>query len=241
MSFARFWIIGFGGFVVLPFSAAGDPQAPKFEPTSSYEKRTIEGWPIVVNKGLLENEPELAAKTLELLRHQLYQVERVVPANRVRSLKTIPIWVEANEKHHPCMAYHPNAGWLRDHDMNPEKAKCVEIANAETFLKWTRDQPWMVLHELAHGYHDRFLSEGYANKKVERAYKSAVAAGRYDSVLRIQGQTEKAYAATNPMEYFAEATEAYFGVNDFYPFVRIELEKHDPAAYALMRSVWSGD
>ena len=30
------------------------------------------------------------------------------------------------------------------------------------------------------------------------------------------------------MEYFAEASEAYFGTNDFFPFVRIELRRHDP-------------
>ena len=33
------------------------------------------------------------------------------------------------------------------------------------------------------------------------------------------------YAATNHKEYFAEATEAYFYKNDFYPFVRGELKK----------------
>jgi hypothetical protein len=32
--------------------------------------------------------------------------------------------------------------------------------------------------------------------------------------------------------------EAYFGVNDFYPFVRAELKEHDPAGFALMETVW---
>ena len=40
------------------------------------------------------------------------------------------------------------------------------------------------------------------------------------------------------MEYFAEATEANFGANDFYPFVRAELREHDPEAYALTESIW---
>ena len=34
------------------------------------------------------------------------------------------------------------------------------------------------------------------------------------------------------------ATEAYFYRNDFYPFVRAELQKHDPAGYAVMERVW---
>jgi hypothetical protein len=37
---------------------------------------------------------------------------------------------------------------------------------------------------------------------------------RYRSVPRNNGQTTEAYAATNAKEYFAEATEAYFGTND---------------------------
>ena len=31
------------------------------------------------------------------------------------------------------------------------------------------------------------------------------------------------------MEYFAELSEAYFGTNDFYPFVRGELQTTRPA------------
>ena len=48
----------------------------------------------------------------------------------------------------------------------------------------------------------------------------------------------KHYATTNHKEYFAEATEAYLYHNDFYPFVRVELNKHDPAAFSLMEKVW---
>ena len=33
-------------------------------------------------------------------------------------------------------------------------------------------------------------------------------------------------------------TEAYFGTNDFYPFVRAELKQHDPKTFALLESIW---
>jgi Mlc titration factor MtfA (ptsG expression regulator) len=136
------------------------------------------------------------------------------------------------------MAYHPNAEWLGEHSMNPDKAKCVEVANARNFLAWTRDQPWMVLHELAHGYHDQFLG-GYGNPELVAAFERAAKENRYQAVLRIGGTTERAYAATNPMEYFAETTEAFFGTNDFYPFVRAELKQHDPQMYDLLERLWS--
>ena len=40
------------------------------------------------------------------------------------------------------------------------------------------------------------------------------------------------------MEYFAEASEAYFGTNDFYPYVRSELAEHDPALFELLGKFW---
>jgi dipeptidyl-peptidase-4 len=40
------------------------------------------------------------------------------------------------------------------------------------------------------------------------------------------------------MEYFAEATEAYFGKNDFFPFNREELKAHDPLMHDLVGKLW---
>src|SRR5262249_1859501 len=137
---------------------------------------------------------------------------------------------------HPCMCYHPSADWLREHDMNPAKAGAVEVANATNFLAWTQQQPWMVLHELAHGYHHRVLK--YDHPGIKAAYEQAVAAPRDDKVRHYDGRIVRHYALSNDQEYFAEATEAYFGMNDFYPFVRAELKEHDPTAYELLREVW---
>ena len=58
---------------------------------------------------------------------------------------------------------------------------------------------------------------------------------------RVHGKKQKAYATTNPMEYFAESSEAFFGRNDFYPFVRSELEKYDPATFKLLMKLWQDD
>ena len=161
-----------------------------------------------------------------------------MPIHAVEKLRKVVIWVEESEPHHPCMAYHPDAAWLRDHDMNPEKARCVEIANARNFLSWTKEQPWMVLHELAHAYHHQFLKAGFENPDIARAFETAKAEKRYDKVLHYDGRIIPAYAATNPMEYYAEATEAFFGSNDFYPFVRAELKEHDPGMDGILVKSW---
>ncbi len=52
------------------------------------------------------------------------------------------------------------------------------------------------------------------------------------------GRKSRAYGMNNPMEYFAELSEAYFGTNDMYPFVRAEVKVHDPKTYALLGKLW---
>ena len=112
----------------------------------------------------------------------------------------------------------------------------MEIANSENFLKWTLDQPWMVMHELAHSYHHCIL--GYDNSEIREAYNKAVDSKKYESVQHISGKSRRAYALNNDQEYFAECTEAIFGTNDFYPFVRSELKQHDRQMYELLRKLW---
>lgn len=96
--------------------------------------------------------------------------------------------------------------------------------------------PMMVLHELAHAYHDQVLS--FDHSEVKGAYDRAKISGIYEAVLRNNGKTEQAYAMTTPMEYFAETSEAFFGVNDFFPFHKAELQRHDPDMAELLARLW---
>lgn len=216
---------------------AGEPARPKYEPTSNYTLRNIEGWHVYINHRLLEDRKELGEKTLRLLRVKLYDVNREVADETLVRLHKIPIWLEYKNPGHQCACYHPNRQWLIDHDFNPEKAGSVEIASAETFLRWTHQQPWMVLHELAHGYHHLFLS-GYGNREIAVAYGRAVKSKSYESVLHYDNKKMRAYALQNPQEYFAELSEAWFGTNDFYPFVRAEVIEHDPETAKLLEKLW---
>ena len=65
-----------------------------------------------------------------------------------------------------------------------------------------------------------------------------MAAGKYQEVLLYTGQTVKHYGTTNEKEFFAEATEAYFYRNDFYPFVAAELEIYDPLTFSVLEKIW---
>ena len=127
--------------------------------------------------------------------------------------------------------------WVVANGYPAEIAKCVEICNTTHFLEWQKlNQPYMVLHELAHAYHDQVL--GPNNKEVLAAFRNARKSKKYESVPFNMGGNWKAYALNNPDEYFAELTEAYLGENDYYPYNRAQLKEFDPMGYELMKKVW---
>lgn len=209
-----------------------------YEPTSSYSACEIAGWQVRVS-ARLEAAPDLRKKVVELLAAKLFDIGRVVPAKALERLKRVPIWLELDDVRSPCACFHPSKDWLVQMGYNPEKAGTVEISNAQNFLSWSLDQPWMLLHELAHGYYFLALAERHA--EITDSHAAAVKSGKYDSVLHFSGVRKRAYALENPAEYFAELSEAYFGTNDFFPFVRAELKDHDPTGFALLERLWSSD
>ncbi len=91
----------------------------RYTPTSDYTAQEIEGWKVLVNNELSSDHSELAKDVLKLLRHQLYQITRVVPDEALEELRDVPIWVEYNAPRHPCMCYHPSKEWLKNNDFYP--------------------------------------------------------------------------------------------------------------------------
>jgi dipeptidyl-peptidase-4 len=201
--------------------------------------RDIEGWTVHVDPDLLDGErQEEGARALRMLANHLERIALLVPEERLRDMQKLEIWIE---RHHPslgAMQYHPNPGWLKDHGHDPCLAKKVHIPRARSLL--SRHQlikhPMVVLHELAHAYHDQFL--GFDDRRIIEAYEKAKASGSYEEVLLYTGKRVRHYAMTNHKEYFAEGTEAYFYRNDFYPFVRAELKEHDPILHDLLVEIW---
>ncbi|RYG25752.1 hypothetical protein EON82_05945 [bacterium] len=205
-------------------------------PQWTYDTIHIKGWTIKAEAALVRSAgwKSVAAE----LENQLYRVARVVPDGPLQKLRQVTIWVRRNDPSTACMAYHPGADWLKEHGTDPAMAKGVEIGNAANFVSWTYEQPWMLLHELAHAYHDRFLDKGFDNPEVKSAFEAGAASKKYEKVMHWNGGQERHYALNNPMEFFAEASEAYFGQNDFFPFVNAELRSFDPDTYTLLVRLW---
>jgi hypothetical protein len=204
-------------------------------PTADYAVESIRGWTVRVNPALLADE-SLWRATREELDHQLYAITRVIPQPALDRIREIEIWAELEMPKTACMCYHVSKDWLIPNGYNGDKEGSVEIGNAQAFLDWTKGQPWMVLHELAHGYHDQVF--GYDDEAIIEGWQRMVDRGVYEEVGHISGTPRRHYALTNQMEWFAETTEALFGTNDFHPYVRSELRTVDPEGAALVERLW---
>jgi hypothetical protein len=208
-----------------------------YDPISDYESRYIEEFNVLINRRLLGQQPE-GTEAIREMESQLKQISGIVPLSPLSRLHEVCIWMELDEDPKGMGEFHWGPEWLIKKERNPKKALAVEITNARNFVQWSReDQPWSVLHELAHSYHCRVLGDHHPGLK--HAFDNARANKLYEHVARIHHDApEDAYADRNYQEYFAELSEAYFGKNDFYPFIREELKRHDPVGFKLLEEVW---
>jgi hypothetical protein len=217
---------------------------PGARAAAGHHTNSIEGWTVLVNERLIADDKAATAEALELLRAQLQEIVRVVPAPAVEKLREVTLWFSPEYPGvKPKAEYHPGAGWLRDHGRDPAMVKGIEFTDVRNFEAETRRMPNFTLHELAHAYHDRVLARGFDNAEIKVAYERAKTGKTYDKVERWFGNGrpntfERAYAMTNPQEYFAETTEAFFSRNDFFPFNRAELKQHDPEMEQLLAKLW---
>ena len=223
--------------IVVPGQARGEEKkAPKFyDPV----EKQLEGWTIAVDPRLLSGpHKQIGDQAFAALANHLQRVKYIVAKDRLAQLQKLRIWLELDNPRLGNMQYHPDRGWLLANNHDPRLVKHVHIPRARQLFDrrmWAK-HPYVVLHELAHSYHDQVL--GFDYPPIVKAFDDAKEKGIYEEVLLFTGKRVRHYALSNHKEYFAEMTEAYFGVNDFYPFVRAELKEHDPRMYALLQEIW---
>lgn len=206
---------------------------------TAHTTRDIEGWNVRVDDRLLRGDgAALGERALKLLTARLVAITIVVPEKSLAKLRAVTIELDFNYGDLKAMQYHPDAGWLKQHGYSEALAKCAHIPDAEMFLSPFENHrmPWVVLHELAHGFHDQTI--GFEDSRVIAVWKKFRDGGKYKSVLTSPGHMREHYGLTNQKEFFAEMTEAYFGSNDFYPFVTGELKQAEPETFALLAEIW---
>ena len=181
---------------------------------------------------------------------------------RERLKKSTPIWINKSSCYGPKASpiidrdacFHPGTEWLIKNGMNPAKRGGCEWYDAQHYLKdcdlW--GPGGQVLHELSHAWHCLHIKGGYDNEEIINVYNLAMEEGLYDCVRvhDLQGKTKecKAYACSNPMEYFAELSVAFLGGvdkeaehNKWYPFNRRQVHEHDPRAFDMLCRMWGVD
>ncbi len=220
-----------------PQISLGEEKKHKYRPpndaTDTYEVKKIEGFTIRVSHRL-KSHPEKTKEVLDEVRSQLRLLTPLIKPDKMKKLRKVEIWVEHNFPRRT--QYHNNKQWLIAHGYNPDKTGTIEIAKIEEFLAWRNRPVNTLLHELAHAYHDQVL--GWDEPRIIAAYSAAKKSGKYEKIMRDKGYFMRHYGIGNHKEYFAECTEAYLWVNDYYPFVYGELKQFDPTAFELMEKIW---
>ena len=229
-----------------------------------YERIHLQGFQIFYEQNVFDLHEDL----LETLTIDLEEVRRLLPktaacaqlvSNTYIYLNTSLIYGRGEEGYGCC--YHATSGqtWLREHGMNELKAGCVELYSASDYLEsrllWGTGG--LVLHELAHAYHDKMCAGGFECPVVIDAYQGAMCEGKYDCIpsvhgpqaqLIADGKKLKAYACTDCKEYFAELSVSFLSpvdrdeskseFNKWYPHNRQQLQAHDPMAFDVLSELW---
>lgn len=215
----------------------------------SFSAIEMEGFTVKI-RTYLENTLE-AQNVLEHMRNDLAEINALIPEKALEVMKSKPIWLEKDLLPDQAAWYNAYLEYLEYHNYMTAKWKCVEINNYVNYFNWSRqNQPYMVLHELCHLYHDLALEDGFENAEILAAYNHAYDSGMYTGTpycidMRTTpwntynlAEGTRAYCMTDDQEYFAELCEAYWGVNDFYPFDWWDLKEYDPVGFELLEKIW---
>jgi hypothetical protein len=215
-------------------SAAETPALP-----TAHTTRNVEGWSVRIDDRLLTGTgAAVGERALKLLNARLVAITFVVPEPALAKLRAVTIQLDRDYGELRPMQYHPSKGWLKEKGYAEALAKCVHIPSAAGFLAPfdIHRMPWVLLHELAHAYHDQVL--GFDEPRLMAAWKTFRDSGKYKSVLTSYGAMREHYGLNNAKEFFAEMTESYFGSNDFFPFVAGDLKQAEPELFALLAEIW---
>ncbi|MBE6334856.1 MAG: hypothetical protein E7071_08590 [Bacteroidales bacterium] len=102
------------------------------------------------------------------------------------------------------------------------------------------NQPIVIANLYAQKYFYEILTEE-DRAEIENHHKSVK--NKYNKVYYINRRSKlvrniQSDAVNSPVEYFGEITEAYLGINNFYPFDIEELQRHDKTGFELAKKAW---
>jgi hypothetical protein len=204
-----------------------------------YEKLEIIGFQVFVRKDA--NKYSKTKQAIQLLTHDLIVLKHLVSPKHFAFFQKVKIWIEWNSNTSKAIHYINSLSWIKRNNYPRKKLKSIEILSIKNYLTFSCLQPYMLLHEFAHAYHHQVI--GYEDNEITENYCIAMEKKLYDSVAYIQPMKKKkkvrAYAAQDVKEYFAELTESFLGLNDYFPFDKNDLQKYDTIGFRLVKKHWA--
>jgi hypothetical protein len=222
---------------------------------SNYHSYDIHGFRVHFNRSWFDPNSPRCQAIVRALEKLVAMATMVIPQAALDRLAEVRvIWVEWNYKDAPvfgpCRAFYRGRGqWYEQRPSQIHRPGSItvfagEVLDAQVAKEELAWNPFLLVHELAHAQHD--LTLGADSREVADLYGAAMDAGLYENVeIVIRAPSgpsdikhERAYAAENPREYFAELSKAYLAWSPYFPHNRGQLAKHDPRGYKLMKKVW---
>jgi len=222
-------------FIAVSFSALADSSG------SDVSAVMIEGHQVLISKKLTESQDAEVKKALDWIKWELFYIKSVFPEISYKAVDKTRIVLISEHPKLPKIAYHPSIEWFASNGFSDAEAKLFEksivISDLKNFSVSREFQKFMILHEMTHAvFFAKVTDEKF--KKLQALFNRAKSKGLYKKVLHYNGFRLQSYALSDLAEYFAEGSESYFGLNDFFPFNRAELKNYDPELFSFLVDYW---
>ncbi|MCX6927379.1 MAG: hypothetical protein NT154_29865, partial [Verrucomicrobia bacterium] len=159
---------------------------------SSHTTRKIEGWDVRVDDRLLEPaNAAVLARALKFMESRLFDIKVLVAPDILAKLQSVTIVLDLTHGKLRSMQYHPDADWLQANGYSTDLVKCVHIPEVADLVtaRNINQQPMVLLHELAHAYHDQVL--GFEEPRILKAYEDYKKSGHGEQALaKLGGETK---------------------------------------------------
>ena len=198
-------------------------------------------WTIYLEKILVDQNKPYADKALNKLERSLEEIIDNLPANAVRQLKSLDIYLMKGEESgidEGGMSYIRPGEAKNYHYLDPRWQHAIVVYSSKTLLYldelWTKKA---LMHELSHAWHISNWPQRHI--PIYKTYLNAKGRGLYRNVKDYKGRDiETAYAMKNQMEYFADLSAMYFVGGNYFPFDDKGLKRYDPEGFEMIKKLW---
>ena len=203
-----------------------------------HERHQMSWWTVYV-ECLVYDTSGLADRIIDYTRAQMATAADRLPATSIGTLRHTPVWIEVSFNDAENMAvYMEDVQEPGSVDLPYLNGIRVSADAIEEELAYEIPEGFAI-HELSHAWHCLTYDPCWSGTRIMSAYAAAMSDDLYDSVAYLYGGDERAYAATDDAEYFAELSEAWFDSNDYFPFNRADVVVHDPVGAKAVEESWN--